>query len=82
MRRFKRQRAGYVCLIECRDGLQQCRIDNLSVRGARLAELPEPLSAGQTLNLSWTSRKLWRSGRVVWAKGKEAGIQFVGPPPN
>lgn len=80
MRRWKRQRAGYVCVVEFPDGPHQCRIKNLGVGGAFLSGLPSPPATGELLTVSWKSGKLRRCCRVVWAKADEAGVQFIASP--
>jgi hypothetical protein len=80
MRRWKRQKAGYICLVEHRDGLHGCRIMNISVAGACLVGLATSVGPGELLTVSWKGRKARRTCRVVWTDGEHVGVQFVGPP--
>jgi len=80
MRRWKRQRAGYVCLVEHLDRLRGCRIKNISVGGACLVGLDATVAPGEILIVTWTGRKARRTCRVVWIDGEHVGVRFVGTP--
>jgi hypothetical protein len=80
MRRWKRQKAGYICLVEQHDRLHGCRIKNISIGGACLVGLETSVQQGELLTMTWKGRKARRTGRVVWTDGEQVAVQFLGPP--
>ena len=82
MRRWRRQLAGYTCVVDLGDGTPErdCRIKNLSVGGACLVGLdPALVSEKSTLMLRfWERGKVKRKCRVVWTDASHIGVRFVG----
>jgi hypothetical protein len=78
MRRYKRLKAGFPCVIELENGEQfACRMLDVSPSGGQISEVEPVTPVGTTILVSWDQGRSLRPGRIVWRKGKIVGLQFI-----
>jgi len=81
MRRYKRRKAGYPCVITFENGEQRlCRLLNVSPRGGRIVGIEPSLPKGAIILTSWDQGRSVRTSRVVWMNGSSAGVEFIADP--